>query len=109
MVSQPPSAVARLKSISRMLEYLNANPRSRLGGRHARILHLSLLAIALGLAVAPSRGGAQSSNAAQAKSPDEKYVLGADSRPQPGVPEGKVTEFTLDDSKVYPGYRHKWW
>jgi hypothetical protein len=58
---------------------------------------ISLFAIAFGVAVAPSRGCAQSSNATTSKSPDEKYVLGADSRPQPGVPDGHVTEFTPDD------------
>ena len=42
-------------------------------------------------------------------SPDDQYVLGPDSEVQPGVPEGKVTEFVLKDSKVFPGYEHKWW
>lgn len=42
-------------------------------------------------------------------SPDDQYVLGQDSEVQPGVPEGKVTEFVLKDSKVFPGYEHKWW
>lgn len=73
-----------------------------------RASFISLLPLALGAAVAPSHGSAQP-NATPPKSPDEKYVLGADSRPQPGVPEGRVTELTLDDSQVYPGYRHKWW
>ncbi len=40
---------------------------------------------------------------------DEQYVLGPDSQPQPGVPEGKVLEFTLEDSKTYPGFRRQWW
>jgi enterochelin esterase family protein len=44
-----------------------------------------------------------------AGSPDDQYVLGPDSQVQPGVPEGKVTEFVLEDSKVFPGYEHKWW
>ncbi len=48
---------------------------------------------------------------AQSKSPstDERYVLGPDSLPQAGVPTGTVTEFVLPDSKIYPGYSHKWW
>ena len=41
--------------------------------------------------------------------PDDQYLLGPDSKPQIGVPEGKVTEFLLKDSKAYPGFEHKWW
>jgi len=33
------------------------------------------------------------------------YVLGPDSMRQPGVPQGKVFEFTLDHSRVFPGTR----
>lgn len=69
---------------------------------------LSVLPFALGAAVAPSYVSAQS-NASARQSPDEQYVLGVSSQPQPGVPEGLITEFTLGDSKVYPGYRHRWW
>jgi gluconolactonase len=36
-------------------------------------------------------------------SPDDQYVLGGDSLPQPGVPRGHTFEFTLDQSKVFPG------
>lgn len=43
------------------------------------------------------------------QSPDDQYVLGPMSHPQAGVPQGKTTEFTLRDSKNYPGYAHKWW
>ena len=25
------------------------------------------------------------------------------------MPEGTVSEFTLADSRTYPGYAHKWW
>ena len=42
-------------------------------------------------------------------SPDDQYVLGPDSQPQAGVPQGKAMEFTLVDSKTYPGFEHKWW
>lgn len=42
-------------------------------------------------------------------SPDDQYVLGPDSEVQAGVPEGKVIEFVLKDSKIFPGYEHKWW
>jgi enterochelin esterase-like enzyme len=41
--------------------------------------------------------------------PDAIYLLGPDSKPQAGTPEGKVVEFLLKDSKQYPGYEHKWW
>lgn len=44
-----------------------------------------------------------------APSPDERYVLGPDSLPQPGVPAGTISEFTLPDSSTYRGYSHKWW
>jgi gluconolactonase len=39
------------------------------------------------------------------KSPpyDDQYVQGPDSQPQPGVPKGKVIEFTIDHSNIYPG------
>src|SRR5262245_15344346 len=46
---------------------------------------------------------------AEALSPDDRYVLGPDSQGQPGVPEGKVTEYTLANSKIFPGFKHKWW
>lgn len=42
-------------------------------------------------------------------SPDEQYKLGPDSQPQPGVPEGKVTEHDWNDSKVFPGTTRKYW
>jgi enterochelin esterase-like enzyme len=40
---------------------------------------------------------------------DDQYVLGPDSRAQPGVPQGEIRAFTLPDSKTYPGFPHKWW
>ena len=57
------------------------------------------------LALASLAGAAQPARPAL----DEQYVLGPDSQPQPGVPEGKVMEFTLEDSKTYPGFRRQWW
>jgi gluconolactonase len=36
-------------------------------------------------------------------SPDDQYVLGADSQVQPGVPKGKIFKFTFDHSKIFPG------
>lgn len=51
----------------------------------------------------------QQTPSAQAKSPDDQYALGPDSQPQIGLPEGKVMEFTLKDSKTFPGFEHRWW
>lgn len=42
-------------------------------------------------------------------SADDQYKLGPDSLPQPGVPEGKVTEYEWKDSKIYPGTVRKFW
>lgn len=41
--------------------------------------------------------------------PDEQYVLGPDSQPKADVAKGTVTEFTMDDSKTFPGFARKWW
>jgi len=38
---------------------------------------------------------------------DNQYVPGPDSKPQPGVPQGKTFEFTLEHSKVFPGTTRK--
>jgi gluconolactonase len=40
-------------------------------------------------------------------SPDDQYLPGPDSKPQPGVPKGKTFEFTLDRSKIFPGTTRK--
>jgi enterochelin esterase-like enzyme len=40
--------------------------------------------------------------------PDAQYKLGPESQPQPGVPEGKVMEFTMEGSKTYPSVNRKW-
>jgi sugar lactone lactonase YvrE len=45
---------------------------------------------------APAAGG-------PAASPDDQYVPGPDSLPQPGVPKGKSFRFTFDHSTVFPG------
>jgi enterochelin esterase family protein len=67
--------------------------------------------VALGLILTAGISVAQPNRSAapQRPGPDEQYVLGPDSQPQPGVPEGKVMEFMLDDSKTYPGFKHAWW
>ena len=38
-----------------------------------------------------------------------EFVLGADSMPQEGVPQGKVTEHTWEGSQIYPGATHDYW
>jgi len=60
-------------------------------------------------AKSPMQGLAQAVPAQQASSPDDRYVLGEDSSPQPGVPAGTLSELSLADSKTYPGYSHRWW
>lgn len=39
----------------------------------------------------------------------EDYKLGADSKKQENVPQGKVTQLTWQDSKVYPGTVRSYW
>jgi enterochelin esterase family protein len=43
---------------------------------------------------------------ASAAPTDDVYKLGPDSLPQPGVPQGKVTEWTQLPSQAYPGTLH---
>lgn len=40
---------------------------------------------------------------------DSQYSLGPDSQQHDGVPKGQIQEFTLADSKIFPGFEHKWW
>lgn len=70
-----------------------------------RMLRLTLIAALLGKILSAQ----QPATDPHAISPDEQYVLGPDSQPQAGVPHGTVTEFTLADSKTYPGFARKWW
>jgi gluconolactonase len=39
----------------------------------------------------------------------DDYVPGPDSKPQEGVPKGKVTQYEFTDSKVYPGTYREYW
>jgi enterochelin esterase-like enzyme len=41
-------------------------------------------------------------------SPDDQYVLGRDSQPRHGVPEGELLEFHLADSTTFPGFARSW-
>jgi len=40
---------------------------------------------------------------------DSQYSLGPDSQQHAGVPEGKIQEFTPTESRIFPGFEHKWW
>jgi enterochelin esterase family protein len=46
---------------------------------------------------------------AKKPSPDDQYVPGPDSKPQEGVPKGKVTKHSWTDSKVFPGTVRDYW
>ena len=37
------------------------------------------------------------------------YPSDPDTQVQPGVPQGEVLHFTLDDSKIYPGTQREYW
>jgi enterochelin esterase family protein len=52
---------------------------------------------------------AQAQDSAKKPSPDDQYVPGPDSKPQEGVPKGKVTKYSWNDSKVYPGTVRDYW
>lgn len=66
-----------------------------------------LLAIGLMSVLIAEPGWAQNAAAPKAPSPDDQYVLGPDSKPQPGVPQGKTFEFTFEQSKIFPGTKRK--
>jgi len=40
---------------------------------------------------------------------DSQYKLGADSQQHAGVPQGQILDFTLADSRIFPGFEHNWW
>jgi len=42
-------------------------------------------------------------------SPDDIYTLGPDSMKKPGVPEGTITKYEWNNSKVYPGTVREYW
>src|SRR3954447_397575 len=60
-------------------------------------------------AVASLVAGSASAQQPKPASPDDQYKLGPDSQPQPGVPEGKITEYDWNNSKIYPGTERKYW
>jgi enterochelin esterase family protein len=55
--------------------------------------------------------GAAAHGADGPKKPDPnlQYVLGPDSKPQEGVPKGKVTKHEWKESKNFPGTSHDYW
>jgi enterochelin esterase-like enzyme len=69
-------------------------------------INSKLAALLLGCSISPHIG--QRPATAAPAVPDEQYVLGPDSQPQPRVPMGKILEFTLADSKTFPGFEHRW-
>lgn len=40
---------------------------------------------------------------------DSQYSLGPESQEHSDVPEGKIQQFTLSESHIFPGFEHKWW
>lgn len=70
-------------------------------------LPMSLRAFLLAFSIVSSTIG-HNANAGPGKF-SEQPSLGKDSSRQPDVPEGKMIEFTLADSKIFPGFWHKWW
>jgi gluconolactonase len=48
------------------------------------------------------------SAAALARAADD-YVPGPDSKPQEGVPQGEVTKYTFDNSRIFPGTTRDYW
>ncbi len=63
-------------------------------------------AAAVGATVAfskPELAAAETAAKQRAVSTEEQYPLGPDSKPQPGVPAGKSFQFSLDDSRFFPG------
>ena len=83
--------------------------KPRIGLPVTAVIGLLLVLVILGTLGFCLIGRNRTADASKAVSADGQYVLGADSQPQPGVPQGTVTEFTLADSSTYPGYSHKWW
>src|SRR6188508_3108437 len=59
--------------------------------------------------VASLVAGLASAQQPKPASPDDQYKLGPDSQPQAGVPEGKVTQYEWNDSKIYPNTVRKYW
>jgi gluconolactonase len=39
----------------------------------------------------------------------DEYTLGPDSQPHPGVPTGKITRYSFNSSKVFPGTTRDYW
>ncbi|MDQ3622052.1 MAG: alpha/beta hydrolase-fold protein [Verrucomicrobiota bacterium] len=88
MPAKPTSATAKLKP---------RDPRGPLTAARALLLVIAFA------------GSALAQSAPKKPSPDDQYKLGPDSQPQAGVPQGKVMEFTMEDSKAFPGFTRKWW
>ncbi len=74
-------------------------------GMVARTRDFGLAFVTLMLVAGPGR-----SVFAAVADPDALYRLGKDSQLQVARPEGRgwVTEFSLKNSRIYPGFEHKW-
>ena len=41
--------------------------------------------------------------------PDREYVLGPDSQVQAGVPQGRITKYRWEQSRIFPGPARDYW
>ena len=74
-------------------------------------LSVSVLLLLVGVLAAPAwqpRDKAKAKDKGKAKR-QSIYTHGPNSKPQPGVPKGKVIEMPLWTSKVFPQTQRKWW
>jgi enterochelin esterase family protein len=72
-------------------------------------MFLSRTLAGTGLAFLLAMGPLATAQDTKKADPDAQYKLGPDSMEQKDVPKGKVMEFELKDSKIYPGFVRKWW
>lgn len=77
--------------------------------KNFRILIILVFAVCAASQTTDKSLSGESTVPAISQTPDDQYVLGPDSQPRPDVPEGAISEFLLKDSKVFPGFEHKWW
>src|SRR5256885_5197827 len=89
--------------------FTNTLTRLLWGFRATREAAASQLIIPVLLLIAMGSLAQQPPVVPNSSSPDAQYVLGPDSQPRAGVPEGRILEFVMKDSKVFPGFEHAWW
>jgi enterochelin esterase family protein len=72
--------------------------------------HMKACAIAgLFLSFVSVASTSQAADTPKKADPNAQYVLGPDSKPQEGVPKGKVTKYEWKESKNFPGTIHDYW